>query len=292
MISFYSMSTMYNFTQSMKSKNLWEQRKQSGYYDRMAEVDPDKASFQQHIDEMNSRKSDPELEAIATKLQQGKKLTPDEKQKLSRSNPELYKKAQEIEAEQKRYEESLKRCKTKEDVQRTRVNQLNGALSTIKSVESNPNIPLEKKLEVAERENMKVNACSQSTTEFVRNGSYARLPTEAEVAEALEQEREKSEVEPGVEQPDDAPQETPEETPEAKPPQLPGAQEDAPKAETPPAETAPQPTKPAAPEVEADSKPLPLEAQKVLDTYRRGAATRPTADADREEQLLRRHKKI
>ena len=120
---------------------------------------------------------------------------------LQKNDPQLYQKVKSIEAEQKNYENELKRCKTKEEVQRVRTNHAAASLSTVNNIKNNPNIPEGKKLELIWQEHMKNQALEEVTKEFVESGKYAKLPTEAEKAEAEKELKEAKEAELGIEDP-------------------------------------------------------------------------------------------
>ena len=104
-----------------------------------------------------------------------------------------------IEEEQKSYEEELKRCRTKEDVQRVKMNHTAASLSTVNNVKNNPAIPEGAKLGIMWQELMKTRALEETMGEFVKSGRYAQLPTEAEKAEAEKALKEAKEAELGME---------------------------------------------------------------------------------------------
>ena len=85
-----------------------------------------------------------------------------------------------IEAEAKQYEEDLKRCKTKDEAQRIKMNKINASVASIRSVESNPNISDADKLAFAQAEQAKMREIEKITTKFIESGAYAALPTDAE----------------------------------------------------------------------------------------------------------------
>ena len=133
-----------------------------------------------------------EMSAISSKLKSGSELSPAEIEYLQKNSPELYKEYLEIQAEKKAYEDQLKNCKTKEEVDRLKINKMNGILAQAKSVLNNPNIPKGKKLEMAEKFLMKASGIQDVHMKFVESGRYAELPTEEEVAEAKKDEAETS----------------------------------------------------------------------------------------------------
>ena len=138
---------------------------------------------------------------IRTKLASGKKLTREEMEYLQKNDPQTYQKAKAIEEEQKSYEEELKKCKTKEDVQRVRMNRTAASLSVVNSVKSNPAIPESAKLGILWQELQKNMALEETISEFVKSGRYAQLPTEAEKLEAEKAVEEAKAAELGIEDP-------------------------------------------------------------------------------------------
>lgn len=154
---------------------------------------------------------------IRTKLATGKKLTQEEMQYLQKNDPQTYQKAKAIEEEQKSYEEELKRCETKEDVQRIRMNRTAAALSVVNSVKSNPAIPESAKLGIIWQQLQKNMALEETISEFVKSGRYSQLPTEAEKLEAEKALKEAQEAETKIELPEENTSETETERSEAVP---------------------------------------------------------------------------
>lgn len=171
--------------------------------------------------EASASSGDTQMQTIQTKLSGGKKLTAEEKAYLKEKDPVAYQKALSSEQEQKRYEQELKQCRTKEDVQRLRLSHLSSSLSQVNSIQHNPHISPEKKLQFVAIEQGKQAAMEKLTQKFVRQSQYQNLPTDAERAEA---EREQQEISQGntteSESPDTAakttkePSETPADEPE------------------------------------------------------------------------------
>lgn len=133
-----------------------------------------------------------EVQMIYYKVQNGKSLTAEEKEYLRANDPEVYARAISIEQEKKAYAQDLKRCKTREDVQRLKLSKVAGSMSTLSGIINNPTIPLEKKLQYAMLENAKVRGIVAETTKFIRSGEYDKLPTEAEYQEAMKSIREEN----------------------------------------------------------------------------------------------------
>ena len=85
-----------------------------------------------------------------------------------------------MEAEAKQYEEDLKRCKTKDEAQRIKMNKINASVASIRSIESNPHISDADKLAFAQAEQVKMREIEKITMKFIESGAYAALPTDAE----------------------------------------------------------------------------------------------------------------
>ena len=133
---------------------------------------------------------DDTLRTIHQKLFASQKLTPEERRYLEAKDPETYAGLVADEREQKAFEQKLKQCRTKEEAQRLKMTHLSASLTTVKSVEHNSAIPLQKKLEIMIREKQRCDRIEASVRVFVASGEYEKLPTEAEQAKAQEQAKE------------------------------------------------------------------------------------------------------
>lgn len=190
-MSFSIIGNMNTYLKSMQMKSVWDLKKKSGNYDAKGATD-----IQQMLDQIagktedGSRQQDEKLSEILQKVYAGKKLSSDEMEYLRDKAPLVYKELVAIEEEQKAYERELRRCETKEEVERLRMNKINSSLMTVNAVGSNPNIPKEKKMEIIAQEKRRVDAIVESTEKFVKSGEYAKLPTEAEAAAARKEQME------------------------------------------------------------------------------------------------------
>lgn len=192
-MDFFSIGSMNTYTKNLKMQTQWQLKQQSG----------DLTSHKKSLDEWLSASQTPasygqaesgdsQLRSIQQKLFAGKKLTAEERQYLKAKDPQTYAKLEAAEQEQKAYERELKRCKTKEDVQRLKTTYLNASLAVVKTVENNPNIGIEKKLEIMVQEKQRCDRLEESTMAFVRRGEYAKLPTDAEKAKAEKEQAEET----------------------------------------------------------------------------------------------------
>jgi len=186
-----------------KTDSLWQQRKDNGIYEKMAQENPALASAQEQIDKMYAdtgslieRLSSGESDegTIQLKVQMGQKLSAAEMEKLKEIDPQAYAKAKMIEAEQAAYERKLRQCRTKEDVERLRMTALSSVAANVQSIANNPHIPDAKKMELLGHEQRRATGINEATAEFAKTAEYANLPTEAERNEEYKAEREAREA--------------------------------------------------------------------------------------------------
>lgn len=186
------------YIKTLKMHQTWTERQQKGDYSGKAQTLDEWIQERTHekggINYVEPPQAPPDLDlqAIQTKVSNGKKLTPAEKDYLQKHDPETLEKAREIERTQESFKRALRRCRTKEDVERLRMTQLSSSMATLNAVQNNPNIPLNKKLEVALQEQGKVNAAAREIRQYVKDGHYEKLPTDAEKIQAEQQEMEQN----------------------------------------------------------------------------------------------------
>lgn len=202
-MDFSVMQSIGKYTKNMEMQMKWKQKKANNDFtaDGSTKLKWNDSAAQQ-AEEIRKSQADgsSKLSAqIRTKLATGKKLTREEMDYLQKNDPQTYQKAKAIEEEQKSYEEELKRCRTKEDVQRVKMNHTAASLSTVNNVKNNPAIPEGAKLGIMWQELMKTRALEETMSKFVESGRYAQLPTEAEKAEAEKTLNEAKEAELGIE---------------------------------------------------------------------------------------------
>lgn len=125
---------------------------------------------------------------ITDKVTYGGTLTPEEEKYLEQNNPQALKKYKETKAEKKAYEEKLKNCKTKDEVDRLKTETLGQYAASLKKVVNDPYIPLSAKLEKAQEMLGKTRNIQDAEEEFKQSAQYQNLPTEAEeLAEQTEE---------------------------------------------------------------------------------------------------------
>ncbi len=200
-MDFSVMQSIGNYTKNMEMQMKWKRKKANSDFtaDGSTKISDSIARQAEEIRKSQADGSSKLSAQIRTKLATGKKLTQEEMDYLQKHDPQTYQKAKSIEEEQKSYEEELKRCRTKEDVQRVKMNHTAASLSTVNNVKNNPAIPEGAKLGIMWQELMKSRALEETLGEFVKSGRYAQLPTEAEKAEAEKTLKEAKEAELGME---------------------------------------------------------------------------------------------
>lgn len=201
-MNLFAVQNMGNYTKTMKMQMKWQKKKASGDFtaDGSTKLDP----LRMQAEEIRKSRQDGSAKLSAQidlKLQCGQKLTAEEMEYLQKTDPQKYQKIKSMEAEQANYEKELKKCKTKEEVQRVRMAHTATSLSAVNSIKNNPAIPKEKKLELIMQEHYKHMALETSTKEFIESGKYAKLPTEAEKAKAEKDLEEAKKAELGIENP-------------------------------------------------------------------------------------------
>lgn len=186
--------TVKNAVQLQVLNNKWQQKKDSGKLtkdERNARENWTKEDYLiQDIKEQaeQNRKAEHDTR-IDNKIMAGGTLTPDEEKYLEQNNPEALKKYKEIKAERKLYEEKLKKCRTKEEVERVKLNTMGEYASALKKVVNDPLIPKSEKLAKAREMLAKTNNVQNVHISFVNSSEYEELPAEGEEAVERTEER-------------------------------------------------------------------------------------------------------
>jgi len=192
----FSIGSLNTYTKNLKLQTQWNMKKQSG--DVTSHTNPmeqrlKSSAVSDTTQDKNEDKN--KLNTIMQKVYAGTKLTDDEKQYLQAKDPMTYQKLRSMEQEEKSYEQELKKCLTKEDVQRLKMSKVGSALANAKAIANDPAIPQEKKLQMLQLENARCNKLEERTRKFIKSGEYEQLPTEAEESKAREEIKETGKVE-------------------------------------------------------------------------------------------------
>lgn len=206
-MSFTMVSSLNTYAKNMKMQMKWEQRRANGDYSHdsqsvlVRQIQEDASGLAGGIgvngigEPTGGSSHQSIMSGIRAKLNAGKRLSSSELQYLKKNDPETYQHVKAMEAERKAYEQRLRRCKTKEEVQRLKASQMASSLDRVRDVNNNPNIPGGEKLKLTLEEHQKVSAVTDATTKFAESGEYRKLPTEAEKAKAEKDLKEAKEAE-------------------------------------------------------------------------------------------------
>ena len=138
---------------------------------------------------------------LYTKLKTGGTLTEEEIAYLKEHDPEALAEYEKAQTEKKAYENALKNCRTKEDVQRLKLNRMGSFAAQAKEIASTPYIPKDKKVVLMQRLNNEVCMIRDAHQAFEKSRAYEELPEEQELRrEAAEESAEKTEHQKDTEQ--------------------------------------------------------------------------------------------
>lgn len=162
----------------------WQQKKndiKSGNFKK--ELTPEERMLADYKEQMEKQRESNSHADLYNKLKSGGKLSSEEISYLEQNDPEALRRYREDQAEQKAYEEDLKRCKTKDEVDRVKMNKLGNFATQANNIANDPYIPLDKKLELMNQLNDKVCRVQEAHLEFVDSQKYKDMPTEGELQE-------------------------------------------------------------------------------------------------------------
>lgn len=161
---------------------LIEQKKTKGFVEKQKEMSPEERMLEQFKEQAAQEKEAEYTNGIANKVMSGKTLSSEEIEYLQQKNPELLKKYREMQEEKKSYERQLRQCKTKEEVERVRVNKINGYLAQAKSISHNAVIPKGEKKAMLEEIMARLTNMEKVYVKFVKSEQYRKMPREQEIA--------------------------------------------------------------------------------------------------------------
>lgn len=168
--------------------NKWEQKKNTGNALSKEELNkrenwtPEQRQLNEYQEQLKKQKEGNKRTEIYNKISSGQKLSAEEEQYLASFDPKSLSEYRQTQAQRKAYEEKLKNCKTKDDVQRLKQTSLGVEFSSLKKVLNDPYIPLSEKLKKAQQALGKTRNFQEAEAEFLESGAYDELPTEAEQA--------------------------------------------------------------------------------------------------------------
>lgn len=179
----------------------WEQKKSTGDILSKKELKerenwtPEQRMMDHYQEQLEREKENSRKNEIANKISSGQKLSPEEEQYLASYDPQGLAEYRQTQNERKAYEEKLKNCKTKEEVQRLKTFTIGNHLSALKKIVNNPNIPISEKLKKAQQILGKSANIRAAEEEFIEEGKYAVLPSEEEqLNETVEESKVKNQI--------------------------------------------------------------------------------------------------
>lgn len=173
--------TISDAVQRMALDNKWQRKKENiGMKDPTQELTVEDRQIQRYMEDMADIRESNRKAEIHTKLKAGADLTPDEIEYLRKNDPDALKEYEEIKREKEYYKDQLKRCKSKEDVEKLKMTRLGNFMAQASEISSNPNIPKGKKLELLERITQKLAGIQKEHIEFTNSQKYHRLPDKQE----------------------------------------------------------------------------------------------------------------
>jgi hypothetical protein len=158
----------------------WEQKKTTTVTSKTQkkEMTQEERLIEQYKEDLaNNKKATKKLE-IANKIEAGATLTADEINYLRENDPTTLKKYEDLKREAKAYESELRNCRTKEEADRLKMTKVGAALSEVKSISNNPNIPKSQKIGLLSNILARVNHIAQAHESFEKTAYFKNLPSE------------------------------------------------------------------------------------------------------------------
>lgn len=181
--------TIASTVQLQMLNNKWMQKKESGNVLSKQELNERStwtseqfmiADFQ---DQLEHNRETQKRQKIDNKIMSGGSLSPEEISYLEKNDPVALKKYRETKEEKESYKEKLRQCKTKEEVDRVKLQKLGELKSSLSSVVNDPTIPKSAKLAKAQEILAKTNNIEAAHLEFVKSADYQSMPTDDEKKE-------------------------------------------------------------------------------------------------------------
>lgn len=181
--------TIASTVQLQMLNNKWMQKKESGNVLSKQELNERStwtseqfmiADFQ---DQLEHNRETQKRQKIDNKIMSGGSLSPEEISYLEKNDPVALKKYRETKEEKESYKEKLRQCKTKEEVDRVKLQKLGELENSLSSVVNDPTIPKSAKLAKAQEILAKTNNIEAAHLEFVKSADYQSMPTDDEKKE-------------------------------------------------------------------------------------------------------------
>ncbi|MBQ7775009.1 MAG: hypothetical protein IJ379_15165 [Lachnospiraceae bacterium] len=161
----------------------WLEKKEKGIFKKEKEMTPQERQLEMFKEQAEQNRESAAYANIAAKIESGGTLTLEEIEYLRAKNPEALRRYEEIKAEKKSFERQLRNCKTKDEVERLKIQKIGGYLAAAKKISNNPSIPKGQKLALLQNIVAKVTNINEAHMKFVKSTQYQELPTDEELAE-------------------------------------------------------------------------------------------------------------
>ncbi|MGN0431160.1 MAG: hypothetical protein ACI4EQ_02275 [Lachnospiraceae bacterium] len=177
-------STIRNAVKLQVLDNQWQQKK-SNFSEKkpLSEMTDEERMLANFKEQAEQERESTKYADIYNKLKSGGKLTSEEIAYLEEHDPEALQRYKADQAEKAAYERALKNCKTKDEVERVKMNKLSGFAAQAKKITTDPYIPLDKKVELMNQLNNKLCLISEAHLKFQESQAYRDMPTESELQE-------------------------------------------------------------------------------------------------------------
>ena len=164
---------------SLDSK--WQQKKQQDPTKKTDEMTAEQRELQRFQDELKKMRENKTPE-ISNKIMSGGKLTREEIEYLRKNDPQKLKEYEEIQQERESYKKQLKKCKSKEEVERLKMTRMGRYMSQAKSIASDSCIPKSEKYKMMVKLLSEATGVAKEHVKFIQSLQYAELPEEDEDA--------------------------------------------------------------------------------------------------------------
>lgn len=161
----------------------WQLKKQTAGQSKNTELTAEERELQFLQEQADSVRKGNQYAAIDAKIKSGATLTADEIEYLRANNPSALKAYEDAKREKEEYKNQLKNCRTKEDVERLKLQKMGCFMAEAKEISNNPYIPKGKKLEMMGKLLSEVTNVAAAHIEFTQSQAYRDLPTEEELKE-------------------------------------------------------------------------------------------------------------
>lgn len=181
--------TVRNSVKLAQLDSKWQQKKKENNIFKK-DIDPQMWQIEQYKEDLAKMRESNKMAEITAKMKSGESLTAEEIDYLKKNNPSAYQAYEEIRQEKENYEKQLKNCKTKDEVEKLKVQKLGQFAAEAKKIANDPCIPESKKVQLMGKILGKTMGVQKVHMAFVESAKYQALPTEEELAREREEKAE------------------------------------------------------------------------------------------------------